>query len=413
MSQWRSLNILIVPIVFATAAFSVYGQASKTQSASTGQELTVEQREARDELNRSAAAYRVGRFAEAQQHSERALALDPANRTAQIFLARILHQRFKPGDDNPENVEMARSAILAYQRILSFDSSSEEAYKAVAVLYASIREEQLLRDWIWMRASNSLVSVEKRAEAYAILAGKDWDCSFKITELPENKLVDMKGNSPVVVFKKPKSALDFEKAKLCVTRGLEMSELAIALDANSEAAWSYKTNLLIEQSKLAEMDGQEEVKTACLKAANEAQAEATRLAEKRHREEEEGELTPQESRPQPPVRLGAESKERQSPPTEPPSGKIVPGGDLNNAAVNKPEPIYPQLAKSAGASGIVRVEIVVSESGDVISARAVSGHPLLQAAAVAAARRAKFTPISIQNEPVNVRGFLTYEFRPQ
>jgi TonB family protein len=411
MSGWRSLNILIVPILFATAAISVCGQASKTQSASTSQELTVEQREARDELNRSAAAYRAGRFAEAQQHAERALALDPANRTAQIFLARILHQRFKPGDETPENVEMARSAILAYQRILSFDPSNEEAYKAIAVLYAAIREEQLLRDWIWMHASNSLVSVEKRAEAYAILAGKDWDCSFRITELPENKLVEMKGNSPVVVFKKPKSALDFEKAKLCVTRGLEMSELAIALDANSETAWSYKTNLLIEQSKLAEMDGQDELKTACLKAANEAQAQASRLAEKRRREEEE--LTPQENRPPPPVRLSAESKERQFPATVPPSRKIVPGGDLNNAAVNKPEPIYPQLAKSAGASGIVRVEIVVSESGDVISARAVSGHQLLQAAAVAAARRAKFTPISIQNEPVNVRGFLTYEFRPQ
>jgi hypothetical protein len=42
---------------------------------------------------------------------------------------------------------------------------------------------------------------------------------------------------------------------MCVTRGLEEIEKAINLDSNSEAAWSYKTNLLIEARKLAEMDG--------------------------------------------------------------------------------------------------------------------------------------------------------------
>jgi len=38
------------------------------------------------------------------------------------------------------------------------------------------------------------------------------------------------------------------------------------------------------------------------------------------------------------------------------------------------------------------VQVLVDEAGNVISAYAVSGHPLLQAAAVDAARNAKFSP---------------------
>ena len=44
-------------------------------------------------------------------------------------------------------------------------------------------------------------------------------------------------------------------------------------------------------------------------------------------------------------------------------------------------PQYPEIAKKVAASGSVVVEIMIDESGNVIAARAVSGHPLLQAAA--------------------------------
>ena len=50
------------------------------------------------------------------------------------------------------------------------------------------------------------------------------------------------------------------------------------------------------------------------------------------------------------------------------------------------------------------VQVTVDENGYVISAHAVSGHPLLQAAAVAAARQAKFPPTLLMGEPVKVTG---------
>src|SRR5216110_3130841 len=71
---------------------------------------------------------------------------------------------------------------------------------------------------------------------------------------------------------------------------------------------------------------------------------------------------------------------------------IVSGGILNGKAVSKPEPAYPPIGKAVRAQGTVTVQIVVDENGDVISAQAVSGHPLLRQAAVEAARQAKLTP---------------------
>jgi TonB family protein len=88
----------------------------------------------------------------------------------------------------------------------------------------------------------------------------------------------------------------------------------------------------------------------------------------------------------------------------------ISGGGLNGKAISLPKPPYQPVAKAAKASGTVVVQVTVDENGNVISARAVSGHPLLQAAAVAAARAAKFSPTRLSGEPVKVTGVVTYNF---
>src|SRR5215204_136692 len=93
-----------------------------------------------------------------------------------------------------------------------------------------------------------------------------------------------------------------------------------------------------------------------------------------------------------------------------PPGLVVSGGQLDGKAVSKPQPPYPALAKAARASGTVTVQVTVDETGSVVSAAAVSGHPLLRAAAVAAAKQAKFSPTLLNERPVKVSGVLTYNF---
>ncbi len=93
------------------------------------------------------------------------------------------------------------------------------------------------------------------------------------------------------------------------------------------------------------------------------------------------------------------------------SGKrAIQGGVLNGKAASLPLPEYPEIAKRAHASGSVTVEITIDETGNVISAHAVSGHPLLQAAAVSAARQASFAPTRLNGEPVKVAGLIVYNF---
>jgi protein TonB len=86
---------------------------------------------------------------------------------------------------------------------------------------------------------------------------------------------------------------------------------------------------------------------------------------------------------------------------------------LNGKAISLPKPAYPPIARQAHASGQVVVQVTIDENGSVISARAVSGHPLLQAAAVAAAHGARFSPTKLSGQPVKVTGVITYNFMPQ
>jgi TonB family protein len=93
-----------------------------------------------------------------------------------------------------------------------------------------------------------------------------------------------------------------------------------------------------------------------------------------------------------------------------PSEASVDEGVLNGEALALPQPTYPSIARNARASGTVTVQVVIDEQGKVSSARAVSGHPLLQAVSVAAARQARFTPTLLDGEPVKVTGVITYNF---
>ena len=95
---------------------------------------------------------------------------------------------------------------------------------------------------------------------------------------------------------------------------------------------------------------------------------------------------------------------------EPPKIIRKSGGVLQTAATRRVEPAYPPLAKTARVSGSVVVEVTVDEEGNVISSRAISGHPLLKDAAVNAARGWKFTPTQLSGVPVKVIGTITFNF---
>lgn len=90
---------------------------------------------------------------------------------------------------------------------------------------------------------------------------------------------------------------------------------------------------------------------------------------------------------------------------------ITTGGVVNGKATFLPPPPYPAPAAAVGASGTVSVRVLIDEKGDVASAKADSGHPLLRDAAEKAARRAKFSPTLLSGQPVKVNGVIVYNFK--
>ena len=78
----------------------------------------------------------------------------------------------------------------------------------------------------------------------------------------------------------PKDQVEFERAKECANRGLEMANMAITLMPEYESAWSYKTNLLLELEKLAEMLGEVQQKTELHRQYEEALGQTTKLSKR-------------------------------------------------------------------------------------------------------------------------------------
>ena len=99
-------------------------------------------------------------------------------------------------------------------------------------------------------------------------------------------------------------------------------------------------------------------------------------------------------------------------PPQPPRDRIVKVSRvLNSEALSLPRPKYPPLAVQIHLQGMVNVQVLIDESGKVVSAKAVSGHPMLVPDAVRAAMQAKFSPTILGDQPVKVSGVITYNFK--
>jgi TonB family protein len=92
--------------------------------------------------------------------------------------------------------------------------------------------------------------------------------------------------------------------------------------------------------------------------------------------------------------------------------EIIPESVSQSRAITKVKPAYPQAAKKLNATGTVEVEVIISETGFVVEATAVSGHLALRTAAVEAARKWIFEPATLNGAPVKVKSVLTFVFAP-
>ncbi|MBC7929910.1 MAG: hypothetical protein H7Z38_05010 [Rubrivivax sp.] len=256
--------------------------------ATTGGCGLVNRVRAKNALNEGARAYRDGRFADAEEKFRYSYELDPTQKNAPLFIARSVQQQYKPGVQAPENLAVGEKAVAAYQDIFQKDPENDDAYKAIVFLYGQMKKDDKVQQLLRERAG-SASSPEKRAEALVILASKQWQCSYDVTEQKENQTKEDKDDKVVIRFKKPANQADFDKANTCATEGLKLAEQAVSLNQSSANAWTQKANLLREKAKLSEMDGNAQAKDEFegqAKSARETQAKLAQEAQQKKEAEE-------------------------------------------------------------------------------------------------------------------------------
>lgn len=238
----------------------------------------------RKDLVDGSSAYKNRKFNEAEQLFRDAVKRDPKGettegKTAQLFLARTLHSQFI---GNRSNKAKAEEAIVEYQKALALNQNDQSSYKAIASLYENLQQTDKWLAWVTARSANTSIPPEQRAEALTSLAAKKNTCANDITDTEQTKKTVTKDGKQSFEYVKPTKPEDYEALKKCIEEGTALANQAVSLESPEvknaksldlksltdaqlkekqdlfkvfESARSYKASLLIQDSRLAEMDG--------------------------------------------------------------------------------------------------------------------------------------------------------------
>ncbi len=240
---------------------------------------------ARKNLVDGGKAYKNRKFKEAEQLFRDAIAREPEGssiegKTAQLFLARTLHSEYIA---NRSQTPTAEAAIQEYKKVLSEDPNDQSSFKAIANLLENLGRNDEALAWTTERANNEQIPKEQRAEAYTSLAAKKYSCANDISDVEPVKKTVTKDGKQVFEFVKPENPEEYATLQKCVQEGSDLIDKAVALDPNSDSAWSYKANFLVQQGRVAEMEGNSQLKEELKAKAEEAKNRFTELAAEKKR----------------------------------------------------------------------------------------------------------------------------------
>jgi protein TonB len=96
-----------------------------------------------------------------------------------------------------------------------------------------------------------------------------------------------------------------------------------------------------------------------------------------------------------------------------PSSRPLPvsSGVLAGNLIAPIHPEYPAIAKAAHVEGTVVIDAIISRTGAIESMHVLSGPAMLQPAALAAVRQARYHPFLLNGQPTEVQTTITINFR--
>jgi tetratricopeptide (TPR) repeat protein len=220
----------------------------------------------RDQLNRGVSAYKSAKYAEAIDNFKTAIALDPTNPNAKLYLATAYMMQWIPGAESPENVQLANQAKKEFQEVLSNDPKDKVALASLASLAynqsgslqgdAKLAKLDEARDW-----NMKLIQVDpKNKEAYYSLGVISWSKWYPVLGNARAEL-GMKPEDPGPI--KDKKIREELKAKYSgiIEEGIQNLQKALEVDPEYDDAMAYLNLLIRERADLADSSDEYKAQT--------------------------------------------------------------------------------------------------------------------------------------------------------
>ena len=247
-------------------------------------------------------------------------------------------------------VLQAEEALMQAKRIAPNDP-------AVYLQLASFYNRQQVFEKTMEALKQRIAINPTNPEAHYVVANYYWDKAYRDTTLTDHQKADY------------------------VAQGMAAIDEALRLKPDYMEALTYKSLLVRLQANI-EPDASR--KQALAKEADALTQQARSMAAERNAKSGWGEIPPNA------VRIGGEIR----PPTK----------------IKDVKPVYPEVAQNARVQGVVIVEAVITEAGNVAAVHVLRSIPLLDQAALDAVRQWEFTPTLLHGAPIPVVMTMTVNF---
>lgn len=322
---------------------------------------------AREVLNSGIAAFNSGNPQLAADSFIRALELDPDLTAAELYLGATYASMAM---SSAQNTEINRKAIQSFERLLQKEPDNQEAATRLASVYASIGEPEKARA-LFRQVSKAS---PQDPTAFFALGAISW-----------------------VLAADKKNPLPEADRRVVIDEGLQSLDVALTLNPQYVDAMAYR-NLLLRQKAEITTDAAEKARLV-----GEADTWFARAVAARTQNPTNGIATgvgPGAAPPPPPPPL-----------TLPPPQSVRMGPGLTQTGlVRRVEPVYPPAARAARVQGVVLLRAVINKSGQPVDVSVISGHPLLNDAAIQAVRQWEYRPSMLNGQPIEIITTITVNF---
>ena len=218
--RWAALSLLVIASASVTA-----------------------QRNFGEELNLGTQAFREAKYEEAIRHFQNAVALDPQNVVAHLYLATAYAELYIPRVDSTENVRMAETAISEYQSVLKIDPHSLNSVKGVAYLHLQMKKFDDAKSYF--RKATELDGND--AENYYSIGVIDWTQAYTI-RMERREQLKLKPEQPLINV--PECWDVRSSTEGVVKEGMEMIGKALELRSDYDDAMAYMNLMYRERADI-------------------------------------------------------------------------------------------------------------------------------------------------------------------